>query len=100
MFKIPKSLNNPTLSIIGEKDGYISYNNLLDEGLDNELYKTICIKDANHLCISKNSNNPNLISRIFNLRDNPTVLSDMLMINRVSSVVIDYILYLKEVIIR
>lgn len=94
MFKIPKSSSYPSLSIIGERDGYISYNNLRDEGLDDQLHKTICIRETNHLCISKNTHRPNLISRVFNLRDNPTSLSDMLMINRVSSVVIDYLLYL------
>lgn len=94
--KIPKPLNKSTLTMIGERDGYISYRNILDEFPDPQnrsTHNALVIRGTNHLCISNNQTNS--ICRSLKLNDLPQyplfTLEDAS--KRIASVLVDYILY-------
>lgn len=90
--KIPKIPLKQTLTIFGEKDGYLSYMNILDEFCDNATHKAIVLSATNHLCISNNQTN--IFTKILNVHDKYHIpLPLEIASNRVASVFVDYILY-------
>lgn len=92
--KIPKDPLKKTLTMLGEKDGYFSYLNILDEFSDTSSrnHKAIVIDGTNHLCITNNQSN--IFSKTLNIHDNhKSTLSIGIACNRVASVLVDYMLY-------
>lgn len=93
LFKILKG-ETPSLSMIGENDGYISYGCLLDEiSNSSNKHEVLCVRGTNHLCIVKNKEL--LLSKIFGLKDNHD-MDYFSMTNRIASISVDYINYIKN----
>ncbi len=96
--KINSKLDIDTLNIIGEYDGLLSYNKLLDQkyyNIENNITnnKLICTK-SNHFCITENKKT--LISTLLCMYDNKQDNDYNIMSNDVKNVIISYIKYLKN----
>lgn len=93
MFKIKKT-DIPSLSMIGQYDGFISFGCLIDEIDDNlNIHNVVCVRGTNHLCIVKNKE-LQLSKSIFGLSDYVVKTDYRVMMNRVASITIDYINHL------
>jgi hypothetical protein len=96
LFKIDK-LDIPSLSMIGQYDGFISYMCLLDEICGNlsnhDKHHVVCVRNANHLCIVKNKE-LRLSKMLFGLNDNVVKLDYKSMMNTIASITVDYFNYI------
>jgi hypothetical protein len=98
IFNIKNKEDINILNIIGEYDGYISYNKLLEQKYYNYEYniknnKLICTK-SNHLCIVENKKT--FISTLLCKYDQMLDIDYNIMMNDVSKTIISYILYLNN----
>mgnify|MGYP002009443153 CR=1 FL=1 len=93
--KIPKIHNKNTLTMIGEKDGYISYINILDEfSKTNTTHNSLIVRGTNHLCVSNNETNS--ICKMIGLKDQFSKIDRKNASKRIASVIVDYILYIMK----
>ena len=98
--KIEKD-NIPTLIMIGDKDGILSNDFLLDEIKYNKIYnKTnqtiVCVNNTNHLCICNNK--VGILSKLLGISDNNLDVDNNLMLNTVSNIIVNYIKNLSSII--
>ncbi|MAS81068.1 MAG: hypothetical protein CMF45_00085 [Legionellales bacterium] len=98
IFKINNNNDIDTLNIIGEYDGFISYNKLLDQiyyNINNNIKnnKLICSK-SNHFCIVENKKT--FISSLLCMYDHKLNSDYTIMTKDVINVIITYILYLNN----
>jgi len=84
----------PTLTMIGEKDGFLPSYHLIDEMIYNYKFNktnqtVIRVNNTNHLCICDNK--VGILSKLLNITDNNLDFDINLMLNTISNTIINYI---------